>query len=268
MPPKDYAKLKGGDIIKIGGCVMDEIDKEKRYRKLVRNEFLYFGKCEGKYDFPIIKKQDIDVSKIKFLSFVNAKNNDSENCDKTIHFFTDWKDLAQFKWEKHHRNVSGLNAKDFKYFDYKDPYAKNEIVKCSICGKAASQDKFGNGECENCGWKFSKDEEDFEEKMGCSYPMLVSSKTAREQYKNGQPFKATFDEFLNGLFFYSEMLFKYKDVMYVVYLKPDRSIVLCSEEIKQEYKTREEFENKASLNNKLLKDLWGEVTFAGFMYCG
>lgn len=64
------------------------------------------------------------------------------------------------------------------------------------------------------------------------------------------------------------MLFKYKDVMYVVYLKPDNSIVLCSEEIKQEYKTREEFKNKASLNNKLLKDLWGEVTFAGFMYCG
>ena len=396
-----------------GGCTMDEIDKKKRYRNLVRNEFLYFGKSEGKYEFPIIKKQDIDVSKIKFLSFVNAKKNDSENCDKTIHFFThdwkfekvyeqaedeveklsqyycllspdfslftdmplalqienvfknrwcgaywqskglrviptvswgdersfdfcfdgiekgsvvavctyyrenceeefmmgynemlkriepsvvlcydepfkemkgnvieflpttyewtkdlDWKDLAQFKWEKHHRNVSGLNAKDFKYFDYKDPYAKNEIVKCSICGKAASQDKFGNGECKNCGWKFSKDEEDFEEKMGCSYPMLVTSKTAREQYKNGQPFKATFEEFLNGLLFYSEMLFKYKDVMYVVYLKPDNSIVLCSEEIKQEYKTREDFKNKASLNNKLLKDLWGEVTFAGFMFCG
>lgn len=75
-----------------GGCAMDEIDKKKRYRKLVRNEFLYFGKSEGKYEFPIIKKQDIDVSKIKFLSFVNAKKNDSENCDKTIHFFThDWK---------------------------------------------------------------------------------------------------------------------------------------------------------------------------------
>ena len=112
-----------------------------------------------------------------------------------------WQDYIQFKWEKRNRNVSGLNANDFKFFKYDDPYKKDQIVKCSICGSAALQDQYGNGECKNCGWKFSKGEEEFEKKLGLSYPMLVTPTTAREQYKKGLPFKATFDEFVNGLFF-------------------------------------------------------------------
>lgn len=246
-----------------------ETDKQERKQELVRNEFLYYDTCDGKYEFPLIKKQDIDIDKISFLSYVNAKKNDNENKEKTIHFFTydwkfekvykdaneefeklsqyycllspdfsvftnmplalqiesvfknrwcgaywqskglkviptvswgeeksfdfcfdgveegaivavctyyrenceeefmlgynemlrkikpsvvicydepfqrmkgniksflpttyewtknlDWKDLVQFKWEKQNRNVSGLNPSDFKFFDYKDLYAK------------------------------------------------------------------------------------------------------------------------------------------------
>ena len=41
--------------------------------------------------------------------------------------------------------------------------------------------------------------------------MLVTPTTAREQYRQGKPFKATFEEFSNGLFFYSEMLFEYNN---------------------------------------------------------
>ncbi len=390
-----------------------EIEKQINKQKLVRNEFLYHKNSMGKYDFPIIRKQDIDVNKIKFLSYVNAKKDDKENKDKTIHFFTydwkfekvyekadeeleklsqyycllspdfslftnmplalqiesvfknrwcgayfqskglkviptiswgdersfhfcfdgievgsvvavctyyrencekefmlgynemlkrikpsmvicydepfksmtgniktfvpttfewtkdlDWQDYIQFKWEKQNKNVSGLNKKNFKFFDYDDPYEKNELVNCSICGSVAFQDQFGNGECKKCGWKFSKNEKEMEKLLGISYPMLVSPTIAREEYKNGLPFKATFKEFVNGLFFYSEMLFIYKNITYEVYLKPDRSIVFCSKEMQQEYKTREQFENKANINGKLLKDLWNDVSFAGFMYCG
>lgn len=141
-------------------------------------------------------------------------------------------------------------------------------TKCSICGKIAMQDQYGNGECKNCGWKFSKDEEEFEKKLGISYPMLVTPTTAREQFKNGLPFKATFTEFINGLYFYSEMLFKYNNIMYEVFLKKDYTIVFCSSEMQQEYKNRQDFENKANINGVLLKDLWVDVQFAGFMYCG
>ncbi len=390
-----------------------ENEKQIKEQKLVRNEFLYYGDSDGKFDMPLIRKQNIDIDKIRFLSFSDAKLNDSENSHKTIHFFLcdwkfdsvyenadeeleklkqyycllspafsiftnmpiplqiesifknrwcgafwqskglkviptvswgnarsfdfcfdgieqgsivavstyyrenceeefmlgynemlkrikpsvvlcydepfesmtgnvveflpttyewtknlDWKDLMQFKWEKQNRNVSGLNPKSFKFFDYDDPYVKENAVKCSICGKVAFQDQYGNGECKNCGWRFSKGEEDFEKDLGISYPMLVSPTTARKQYKKGLPFKATFKEFVNGLFFYSEMLFTYKGVSYEVFFKTNEIIVLCSSDMQQEYNSRQDFEENANINGVLLKDLWDDVTFAGFMFCG
>lgn len=404
-----------------------EKEKQKKKQSLVRNEFLYFGNSSGRYEFPIIKKQEIDVNEIKFLSYVNTKNNDTENQDKTIHFFTydwlfdkvyknpeeefeklkqykyllspdfsiftnmplalqiesifknrwcgaywqskglkviptvswgdeksfhfcfdgieegsvvavctyyrenceeefmlgynemlrrikpslvicydepfkemkgnikeflpttyeftknlNWKDKVQFKWEKQNRNVSGLNARDFKFFKYDDPLVKDQLVKCSICGKVAMQDEWGNGECQHCGWKFSKDEEKLEKELGISYPMLVSPTTAREQYKKGIPFKATFEEFVNGLKFYSEMTLRYKNKNYGVffYINKNKKINHVFEangkveffenkiaESLQTYLTIEDFKNKANIDGKLLKDIWDEVTFAGFMYC-
>ena len=107
-----------------------------------------------------------------------------------------------------------------------------------------------------------------EREQGISYPMLVSPTTAREQYKKGLPFKATFDEFVNGLKFYSEMLFTYNNVSYEVFFKKDYTIVFCSKDMQQEFKTREEFETNANINGKLLRDIWDKVSFAGYMYCG
>lgn len=389
-----------------------EIDKQDKKQKLVRNEFLY-NNSQGKYNFPIIHKQQIDVNAIKFLSYDKIKRDDKTNYDKTIHFFTydwkfegvynkpeqeleklkqykyllspdfsiftnmplalqiesifknrwcgaywqsqgltviptiswgdkesfdfcfdgvekgcvvavstyyrenceeefmlgfnemlkriepsiilcygepfesmkdkvieflpttfewtknlDWKEQAQFKWEKANLNVSGLNPKDFKYFDYDDPYIKDQLVTCSICGKIAKADQYGNGECLSCGWLFSKNEEKFEKQWGISYPMLVSPTTAREQYKKGLPFKATFEEFVNGLYFYSEMLFKHDNIMYEVCFNQADEIIFGTQDFLQTFKTRQDFENKANINGKLLKDIWNEVTFAGFMYCG
>lgn len=389
-----------------------EVEKQNNKQSLVRNEFLYHNQSSGKYEIPIIKKQEIDVNKIKILSYVNTKKEDKENKDKTIHFFTydwffdevyekadkeleklrqyycllspdfslftnmpialqiesvfknrwcgaywqskglrviptiswgdersfefcfdgieegsvvavctyyrenceeefmlgynemmrrikpsmvlcydepfkamtgnlkeflpttyewtknlDWKDQIKFKWEKQHRNVSGLNPKDFKFIKYEDPLAKDQMVKCNVCGQIALQDQWGNGECKNCGWKFSKDEEDFEQKLKISYPMLVPLSRAREQYKQGQPFKATFEDFVNGLKFYSEMLFKHNNIMYEVFYKQNHAVVFCSEDMQQEYKSEVEFMQKANIKGRLLKDIWNEVEFSGFMYC-
>ena len=66
-----------------------EYEKEKLLKKLklVRNEF----KTVGKYDMPLIKKQNIDIDKIDLWCYTKTKLNDIENRDKTIHFFTyDW----------------------------------------------------------------------------------------------------------------------------------------------------------------------------------
>ena len=103
--------------------------------------------------------------------------------------------------------------------------------------------------------------------MGISYPMLVSPTTAKKQYAQGLPFKATFEEFIKGLYFYSEMLFKHNNIMYEVFLGPDYTIVFCSAELEQKFATKEEFENNAHIGGRLLKDIWHEVTFAGFMFC-
>ena len=154
-------------------------------------------------------------------------------------------------------------------------YVKDQLVKCSICGQIATQDQYGNGECKNCGWKFSKDEELLEKKVGISYPMLVTPTTAREQYRQGKPFKATFNEFVNGLYFYSEMLFEYNSEVYEVFLKANKNsksnddcyIVFCSKNFQQEYTTRKEFENKANINGVLLKDMWEKIENPSFMYC-
>ena len=57
---------------------------------------------------------------------------------------------------------------------------KNIKSKCNVCENDVFVDLYGNDECKNCGWKFSKDEELLEKKAGVSYPMLVTPTTARE----------------------------------------------------------------------------------------
>ena len=156
-----------------------------------------------------------------------------------------------------------------------EPPKEDIETKCSICGSKAFKDLYVNGHCDNCGWIFERDEVEFEKSRGISYPMLVTPTTAREQYKQGKPFKATFEEFLNGLFFYSEMLFEYNNKTYEVFLKAkkdsqsddDYNIIFCCEEFHQEYKSREEFENKANINGILLKDMWDKIEKPSFMFC-
>ena len=41
-------------------------------------------------------------------------------------------------------------------------------MKCPVCGGVALQDRYGNGECENCGWKFEKDADILEKQWGIS----------------------------------------------------------------------------------------------------
>ncbi len=52
-------------------------------KKLVRNEFI----TSGSYDLPLIRKQEIDLKKIKLMSYSNTKYQDKRNEFKTIHFF-------------------------------------------------------------------------------------------------------------------------------------------------------------------------------------
>ena len=64
-----------------------EYEKAEKKLRLIRNEFT----TTGKFNFPIISKQEIDLDCIDLWSWNKAKSNDEENKYKTIHFFTyDW----------------------------------------------------------------------------------------------------------------------------------------------------------------------------------
>lgn len=149
-----------------------------------------------------------------------------------------------------------------------NPYERTQIKKCDVCGDIVLVDDFGNGKCNRCGWIQNKDEEEFEQKTKISYPNLVPLSKARKQYKHGEPFKASFDDFVNGLYFYSEMLFTYHGKTYEVLLTTQKKVIFCCDTFQQEYLSREEFESKANIDNKLLKEIWNGVENPRFMCCG
>ena len=389
-----------------------EIDKQKKKQELVRNEFLYHNMSAGKYEFPIIKKQNIDVNKIKFLSYVDAKKDDNENKNKTIHFFTydwkfekvyqnadeeleklkqyyavlspdfsiftnmplalqiesifknrwcgaywqskglkviptvswgdeksfhfcfdgieegsivavstyyrenceeefmlgynemlkrikpsmvlcydepfkemqgnikeflpttyewtknlNWKDLAQFKWEKRNKNVIGLNKKDFKFFDYDDPYEKIDVKACDVCGKPVTIDQFGYGDCKNCGW--IQDPARLKSPDRVEYPNRISLNKAKMLYKQGKKLEPDFDDFIAGLEMYSEMEFTYNNKSYGVFLYEDNQVEFFENENPenlQVYSNATEFKQKANINGKLLKNIWQDVKNPDFMH--
>ena len=144
-----------------------------------------------------------------------------------------------------------------------------EICSCEICGHPVVNYESGVCmRCEKCGWQGGGDNIEFEQQWGISYPMLVSLSHAKEQYKQGLPFKADFDEFIRELFFYSEMLFDYKQTTYEVFLKGDEEsdmIVFCCTDFQQEYFSEKDLREKVNINGDLLKDIWDEVQHPRFM---
>ena len=146
---------------------------------------------------------------------------------------------------------------------------KSEMRSCEICGYPVVHYEYGfYQDCPKCGWRRDSDNIELEQQWGISYPMLVSLSHAKEQYKQGLPFKADFDEFIRELFFYSEMLFDYKQTTYEVFLKGDEEsdmIVFCCTDFQQEYFSEKDFREKVNINGDLLKDIWDEVQDPRFM---
>ena len=113
-----------------------EEEKRKKKQKLVRNEFVK----SGKYGMPLIKKQNIDLNKIELLSYLKTKNDDEENKNKTIHFFTyDWN--FEIVYEKPEQSLEKLDQYYAlltpEFSTYKDmPLARqiDSVFKNRWCG--------------------------------------------------------------------------------------------------------------------------------------
>ena len=152
-------------------------------------------------------------------------------------------------------------------------YDKIFEKKCDVCGKTLLASKTGNGECQYCGWYNNRLGEINENEV--IFPNLISLNKAKILYQEGKPFRPDLNDFLDGLYFYSEMLFEYNSEVYEVFLKANKNsksnddcyIVFCSKNFQQEYTSRKEFENKANINGVLLKDMWDKIENPSFMYC-
>ena len=136
-------------------------------------------------------------------------------------------------------------------------------IKCPVCGNKCLKDQFGNGECENCGWKFDKFANKFKNRV--IYPNLISLNKAKKLYSEYKPFEPDLEDFIEALYVYSEVQFKYKNIYYELILTSDEN----KEIIKmndfngghlQTFKTKDDFINNAKIDGKLLKDIWEETT--------
>ena len=151
----------------------------------------------------------------------------------------------------------------------KDSYLEDILKKCDVCRQDVNVDQYGNGECHHCGWKQNSYAQDSPDRV--MYPNLVSFNKAKLLYKQGKKFNPTLEDFVEGLFFYSEMEFYYNTRRYAVLLKTNTLIIIFyeyyNENSLQEYKTKEEFIAKAHINGTLLSDIWNVVEKINYMSC-
>ena len=143
---------------------------------------------------------------------------------------------------------------------------KEEVVPCEICGYPVINDESGVCMCcEKCGWQSCGDNIEYEEKYGISYPMVVPLSRAKMQYREGKPFKPTFEDFIHGLDFYSEMAFTYRRVKYGVCYRSDHSVLFYNARQVWSFPTKDAFYQFASIGGDLLKDIWDQVQEPRYM---
>ena len=169
----------------------------------------------------------------------------------------------RYYYEMSIKNVIGLDPSSFKYIKYEDPYARNFLAKCPVCGKVCRIDQYGNGECDNCLWQLGRYDEQVADSV--QYPNMVSLNKARWLYKEGKPLKPDFDDFIAGLEMYSEMTFYYKGVEAAVCFDSNGVIHLQYGKQNYVFSDTEEFRDKSCVDGKPLKEIWNEVENADYM---
>lgn len=137
-------------------------------------------------------------------------------------------------------------------------------TKCPVCGNMCLKDQYGNGECENCGWKLDKYANKFKNRV--IYPNLISLNKAKKLYSEGKPFEPNLDEFIEALYYYSEMQFEYNGVYYAVELVLDgenetnTSLYNSQTKVDTIFNDENDFKSNAKIGDKLLKDVWDDTT--------
>ena len=110
LPKYDFSMLGiNKDEIEKLQHINDEFYKQlsTQTKRLVRNEF----ETTGKYDLPVIHKDEFDLDKLKLYSYSNTKYNDNRNKHKTIHFF-----IHDYRFESVYENAEYVTQKLSQYY--------------------------------------------------------------------------------------------------------------------------------------------------------
>lgn len=143
-------------------------------------------------------------------------------------------------------------------------FKRKFATKCPVCGAKCLKDRFGNGECQNCGWVLDKICNKMKSRV--IYPNLISLNKAKKLYSEGKPFEPDLNDFVEALQGYSEMQFEYNGIKYAVELvfadDDEYDIGLYNSKTRESFifKTIEDFINNSKVDGKLLKDIWDETT--------
>ena len=133
-------------------------------------------------------------------------------------------------------------------------------TKCPVCKAKCLKDQYGNGECQNCGWKYDK----YANKMknNVIYPNLISLNKAKKLYKENKPMKPDLDDFLEAFEFYGETGFDYKNLTFCLFVHGDNGIEMDwgpNDDEVAYFKNKEDFIKNAKIGNEYVRDIWDKV---------
>lgn len=147
----------------------------------------------------------------------------------------------------------------------KDPHEKITQINCAVCDAPVMVDQWKQGTCQNCGWYQTEYQLEYPDRV--IIPNMVTMNRARQLFKEGKPFKPTFEEFLMAWEDWGELEFHYKSQRYGLRTH-NEEVRFYEWNVKgssQTFKTIEEFRDKAHIDGILLKDLWDGVEQASEM---
>ena len=145
-------------------------------------------------------------------------------------------------------------------------YDKVYEKKCDICNKTLLASKTGNGECQHCGWYNNRLGEINENDV--VFPNLVSLNKAKQLYKEGKPFRPDLKDFLDSLYFYSEVEFWYNGLNCCMCLRGNVDTKIefgWSPENVYYFSNKEDFIQNAKIGDEYVRDIWDKVENPKYM---
>ena len=142
----------------------------------------------------------------------------------------------------------------------KNPYEKNIIAQCDLCGQPIKTDRYKNAKCEFCGWCNCAEAVGNPNKV--FLPNFVSLNKGKKLYQEGKQLKPNFEEFLEFFNLYGEAQFSFNNCLYgIARSKNAIDFFDCkSGKVLQSYNSIAEFAENANINGTFLKNIWDKVS--------